>query len=137
MEVAGAKGLNRPSVLFCSIPFMSCKIVLRVFLVPIEHHAIPSNLGDDGGSRDGGAELIPLSNRFLGNRNLDGLISVEEDEIWRERKVLDRQNHGFQSGLKDIKKIDLLVANDADAHSKSFGLNDLIKIFTFLRWYLF
>ena len=137
MEVAGAKGLNRSSVLLCSIPFMPGKIVLRVFLMPIEHHAIPGDFGNNGGGRYGSAELVTFSYGFLGDGDLDGLISVDEDKIREDRKALDRQNHGFQSGLKNIEKIDLFVANDANSHSNGFGLDNLIKVLTFLRWYLF
>ena len=103
----------------------------------IKHHAIPGDLGDNGGGRYGSAELVTFPYGFLGERDLDGLISVDEDEIWKDGKVLYRQSHGFQCGLKDIEKIDLLVANDANPHSHGFDLDNLIKIFAFLRWYLF
>ncbi len=56
---------------------------MGVFLMPLHHHPVSSDLGDNGGSGNGSAELVPFPDGFLWQGNLDHLIPVDEDKIGR------------------------------------------------------
>ena len=93
MKFANAEFSNSLSMFLRSVAFMSRKIIMGVFLMPLHHHPVSSDFGDNGGSGNGGAELIPFPDGFLWKRNLEHLVPVDENKIGGNRKVLNGQGH--------------------------------------------
>ena len=79
--------------------------VIRVERVPLAHHLVPVNLGDDGSGGDGMTALISLNDRLLGQREVQR-NSVHQHEIGRGNELLDGGLHGQTGRLIDIDPVD-------------------------------
>jgi len=76
--------------------------------------------------------LVTLSDRLLSDGETETLVAINEEKIWRERKVVYSQGHCLQRGLKNIELIDLSLSNDSHTDAKGLGEDSPIKQFPFL-----
>ena len=65
MEFTNAEFFNCPLMFLGAVTFVPGKIIPGVLQVTLRHHSVPGHFGYDGSRRDGVAEPIAFSDRFL------------------------------------------------------------------------
>ena len=98
VEFAEAVSPDGLQVLFRPVTFVFGKIVLRVFLVPLQHHPVARHLGNDGSGGNRIAELVTFWDGFLRDGNPKTMRTIYEDEIRSNRQIFN----GFEVCLSFI-----------------------------------
>ena len=111
------------------ISLVHVKIILRMASMEIVHQSIPTDLRHDGGRRDRDRQAVPLDDRPLGQRDLGQVDGIEQQEVRRQAKRLERAVHRQAGGVQDVQRIDLGRARVADAHSEGAPENGIKQSF--------
>ena len=126
MDGAWAEFAQRRIVRARTVALVRGKAVLRIFLIHFQHKAVPRHLGQNGRSRDIGAQAVALDDRLHRQTEVRLAVAVDQGDIRPHPELVHGAAHREERRLQDVDLIDHLWTDDPDAVSHCF-LFDLIK----------
>jgi len=116
--------LEACEVLPGGVTFMLGKSIARMYLVQLHHDAVPSHLGDNGGTGYGEGVTLPLGDAFLGEGELRQGYEVDEKKIGGTCQVLYSAAHCHSGCLPDALGVDYLGGHTANTDSDGLLFNE-------------
>ncbi len=114
------------------VALVIAQAVFGIEVVPLAHHLVAIDLGDDGGGRDGVAALVPLNERLLGKGKVEG-NGVDQHEIGGGIELLDGGLHGEARSLVDVDAVDSGGIDGGDGPGDGAFANALGEHFAAIR----
>lgn len=109
------------------VSFVSTEAVVREGQVVCLHDSVPGHLRKDGRRRDGEAETIPGRDQSMWDGATGGLVAVDQDKTGGRVQRRNSTPHGKHCRLEDIKGIDYLLLDHAEADGYRFGLDRQVE----------
>ena len=96
------------------IPFVVFEPVARILAGIVSHKGITMLLGNNGGCGNRLGPPITSDKGLLGNRQIDGVDTVDQEEVGTDIQVLYGPSHGEQARPKHIELVDFRGARETE-----------------------
>ena len=113
------------AVLLCAVSLVLSEIIYRILVMVSVHHTVSRYLCDNRGRCHGDRKGITPDDCSLGNRNVDGVDTVDKDEIRGIAEIGDRLFHRPQCRPQDIDAINERGSDYTEADGKGIFFYDV------------
>jgi len=100
----------------CAVAFVLVKRILWMQLVIKRHQAIAQHLGHNGRATNHVTALVAMHDRPTRKCKRGNIQPIHEDKLGRRGEIANRVRHGGERRAENILGVNLLRADDAEAH---------------------
>ena len=123
MERGGAEASESGEVFTGAVALVAGESVAGKLAVELDQQAVAIDLGDDTGGGDGEAGGVAVDDGLLGTGPVDGVATVDEEEVGAEGELFNGLAHGEERGLADVDAVDGRCIHRSNGPGDGFEAN--------------